>query len=367
MNNAVAHVRYSLQRTQFSLDVSLDIPLAGITGLFGTSGAGKTTLLRCIAGLERPATGKLVVAGETWHDDQQGIMRPIHERQIGYVFQEPRLFQHLDVRHNLLYGSQRAQPGDQDLGFERVVDILGLDALLNQWPAELSGGEAQRVAIGRALLRAPRIVLMDEPLAALDAARKNEILPFLERLHSELSVPILYVSHNIEEVCRLCDHLVVIDKGRVAAEGDLQSVLVRMDIPELAGEEAGAVIVGEVSAYDADYELTCIRFPGGELRVPGRHGNTGSSLRLRIRANDISLCRERPAQTTILNILDAKIAAIEDATGATRLLRLEVGGEQLLARITRLSCDELYLQRGDTVSAQIKAVAVRGAQLEPVS
>jgi molybdate transport system ATP-binding protein len=367
MNEAVVHISYALRRTQFNLDVSLDIPLSGITGLFGASGAGKTTLLRCIAGLERPVTGKLVVAGEVWHDERKGVMRPVHERQIGYVFQEPRLFQHLDVRRNLMYASQRARASDHDLSFERVVDILGLDTLLDQWPAELSGGEAQRVAIGRALLRAPRFVLMDEPLAALDAARKSEILPFLDRLHSELSMPILYVSHNIEEVCRLCDHLIVIDAGRVAADGDLQSVLVRMDVPQLAGEEAGAVIVGEVSGYDADYELTRIRFRGGELRVPGHHGEAGSPLRLRIRANDISLCRKRPSQTTILNILSAKIAAIENATGATRLLRLEVGGEQLLARITRLSCDELNLQRGDTVSAQIKAVAVRGAQLEPVT
>ena len=237
--------------------------------------------------------------------------------------------------------------------------MLGLNRLLDRKPAELSGGEAQRVAIGRALLRAPQLILMDEPLASLDTARKNEILPFLDRLHAELATPILYVSHNIEEVCRLCDHLVVVDAGRVVANGDLQSVLVRMDVPQLTGDEAGSVIAGEVSGYDADYDLTSIRFAGGEIRVPGDHGAVGAPLRLRIRANDISLCREKPIQTTILNVLSATIDELQATQGATQLLRLSVGGEKLLARITRRSCDELHLRRGDVIEAQIKAVAVR--------
>lgn len=351
--------RYTLERPEFSLDVSLELPLRGITGMFGVSGAGKTSLLRCIAGLERPATGKLVVGGDTWQDSAANISRPVHEREIGYVFQEPRLFQHADVRANLSYGSRRAIGGRREPEFDHVVDMLGLEAFLDRKPADLSGGEAQRVAIGRALLRAPRLVLMDEPLASLDAARKNEILPFLDRLHAESSVPVVYVSHNIEEICRLCDHLVVIDAGRIVADGELQSVLVRTDVPLLAGEEAGSVIVGEVSSYDADYDLTSIRFTGGELRVPGSHGDAGATLRLRIRANDISLCRERPRQTTILNVLGAVIEDIQATQGPSNLLRLKVGSEQLLARITRRSCDDLGLQVGDKVEAQIKAVAVR--------
>lgn len=356
----ILQIRYALDRPRFKLDVSLDIPMHGVTGLFGESGAGKTTLLRCVAGLERRATGKLVVAGETWQDDAVGAWRPTHERQIGYVFQESRLFGHLDVRGNLLYGLRRSDRNGRDLDFDGVAELLGLTTLLGQHPGELSGGEAQRVAIGRALLRAPRLVLMDEPLASLDAARKNEILPFLDRLHAELSMPIIYVSHNIEEVCRLCDHLVVMEAGRVAAAGDLQGVLVRTDVPLLAGEEAGSVIIGEVSGYDAAYDLTTIRFSGGEIRTPGAHGANGSPLRLRIRANDISLCRERPSQTTILNILNATIDHIEDAGGPSRLLRLNVGEEQLLARVTRRSCDDLGLRVGESIEAQIKAVAVRG-------
>ena len=352
-------LRYSLARSQFDLNVDVEVPTRGITGIFGESGAGKTSLLRCIAGLEKPATGKLVVAGDVWQDTDTNSARAVHEREIGYVFQEPRLFGHLDVRSNLLYGRRRAASNGREVEFDRVIDMLGLDAMLDRSPAELSGGEAQRVAIGRALLRAPHVVLMDEPLASLDAARKDEILPFLDRLHAELSIPILYVSHNIEEVCRLCDHLLVIDGGRIVASGDLQKVLVRMDIPLLSGVEAGAVIVGEVVDYDPDYDLTTIGFSGGDLRVPGRHGDAGLPLRLRIRANDISLCREKPEQTTILNVLGATIEAMQEADGPSRLLRLRVGDELLLARVTRRSCDELDLQTGDTVQTQVKAVAVR--------
>lgn len=360
MSHDTLSIQFALSRPGFSLDVSLDVPMRGVTGLFGVSGAGKTTLLRCIAGLERPESGRLVVAGQTWQDDEAHVSRPVHARDIGYVFQEPRLFAHLDVRGNLQYGRQRSSANGRRLELDAVVELLGLQGLLDRQTAGLSGGEAQRVAIARALLRAPRLILMDEPLASLDAARKDEILPFLDRLHAELATPILYVSHNIDEVCRLCDHLVVIEGGRVVADGELQSVLVRMDVPSLSGEEAGSVIAGSVSGYDAEYDLTSIRFSGGEFRVPGHHAGTGSPLRLRIRASDISLCRGKPAQSTILNILSATIDEIEDAQGATRLLRLRVGEERMLARITRRSCDELELRQGDRVEAQIKAVAVRG-------
>ena len=359
MTAASILIRYALARPQFDLNVEVEVPARGITGIFGESGAGKTSLLRCIAGLEKPARGKLVVAGDVWQDTDSNSARPVHEREIGYVFQEPRLFGHLDVRGNLLYGSKRAAANGRDVEFSRVTDMLGLASMLDRKPPELSGGEAQRVAIGRALLRAPRLVLMDEPLASLDAARKDEILPFLDRLHAELSLPILYVSHHIEEVCRLCDHLLVIDNGRIVASGDLQTVLVRMDVPLLSGAEAGSVIVGEVIDYDTDYDLTTIGFSGGAFRVPGRHGDSGLPLRLRIRANDISLCRERPGQTTILNVLDAKIEAMQAADGPSRLLRLRVGDDLLLARVTRRSCDDLGLQTGETLQAQVKAVAVR--------
>jgi len=352
-------MHYRLNRPRFAFEAGLEIPLAGITGIFGVSGAGKTTLLRCIAGLERAEEGSLVVAGEIWQDERAGVSRPVHERDIAYVFQEPRLFGHLDVRANLLYGARRVRGAQPVANFDSVVRLLGLRDRLDSRPRELSGGEAQRVAIGRALLRAPRFILMDEPLAALDAARRDEILPFLERLHAESATPVIYVSHNVDEICRLCDHLAVMDGGRVVADGELQEVLTRMDIPQLSGEEAGSVVEGDVAGFDADYELTRLRLAGGELLVPGIHATAGSRLRLRIRANDVSLCRERPRKTTILNILRANIEAIDDAPGASRLVRLRIGGDRLLARITRRSCDELELQPGDEIHAQIKAVAVR--------
>jgi molybdate transport system ATP-binding protein len=226
-------------------------------------------------------------------------------------------------------------------------------------PEQLSGGEAQRVAIARALLCAPRFVLMDEPLASLDQSRKDEILPFLDRLHAEAKVPIIYVSHNIDEVCRLCDHLVVVDKGRVVADGELQSVLVRMDVPILSGEHAGSVIQGTAKAYDEHDDLTCLQFSGGDLWVPGRASTDGTALRLRIRANDVSLCRARPEQSTILNIVPAVVAAIQADRGSAVLVRLDLGEEQILSRVTRRSVRELGLQSGDEVFAQIKSVAIR--------
>ena len=356
---ATLQVRYRLQRVRFALDTALTLPMRGIIALFGASGAGKTTLLRCIAGLEPPDEGKLIVGDDTWQDSAAGINRAVHERRVGYVFQEPRLFTHLDVQRNLEYGQRRAGRNDRGLNLDHVVELLGLNRLLGRSPQQLSGGEAQRVAIGRALLSAPRLVLMDEPLASLDVARKEEILPFLDRMHAELSIPILYVSHNLDEVCRLCDHLVVMEDGSVAVDGNLQAVLAEARAPQLSGEQAGVVIIGNVASYDRDYDLTRVTFAGGELLVSGQHGVTESTLRLRVRANDVSLCREKPEQTTILNVLAVTIDAIQEPQGASQLVRLDAGGIHLLARVTRRSCEQLELRPGDALYAQIKAVAVR--------
>ncbi len=351
-------IRYALDRGDFGLDIAAELPLKGITGVFGASGAGKTSLLRCIAGLERPAIGKLVVAGDVWQDDAAAVWRAVHERDIGYVFQEPRLFAHLDVRGNIEYGRRRrGHDGVSDI--DHVIELLGIGALLERRPDQLSGGEAQRVAIARALSCAPRFVLMDEPLASLDQARKAEILPFLDRLHADGEVPIIYVSHNIDEVCRLCDHLVVIDGGSMLAHGDLQSVLVRTDLPILAGEEAGSVIQGTAGPYDAADDLTQLHFSGGDLWVPGRAGPPGANLRLRIRANDVSLCRGRPDNSTILNIVPARIEQIDQDTGPAALVRLQLGADLIVARVTRRSIRELRLTQGDQLFAQIKSVAVR--------
>jgi molybdate transport system ATP-binding protein len=347
---------YRLQRADFVLDVALQLPLQGIIGIFGASGAGKTTLLRCIAGLENAPGGELVVAGERWQDT--AISLPPGLRRIGYVFQEARLFRHLNVRANIEYGMRRSH-GQDGPGFDAVIELLGLGDLLERRPADLSGGEAQRVAIARALMRAPRLVLMDEPLASLDAARKAEILPYLDRLHASSSVPIIYVSHNLDEICRLCDHLVILDHGQVVANDALHSVLARMDLPQIGGDEAGAVITGDIASFDTGYDLTRLTFTGGELWLPGRLGEIGDSYRLRIRANDISLCKERPTDSTVLNLLDVMIEDIQDTTGATQLVRIVAGNERLMARITRRSREQLNLQPGDKVVAQIKAAAVR--------
>jgi len=344
---AMIQVRYRLQRASFALDVDFEVPMQGITGIFGPSGAGKTTLLRCIAGLES-------AAGGTSHS--------IQERNIGYVFQEPRLFDHLSVRANIEYGLKRRKHNNGS-GIDQVVELLGLQQLLVRSPSELSGGEAQRVAIARALLCSPRFVLMDEPLASLDQARRDEILPFLDRLHVDSQVPIIYVSHNIDEVCRLCDHLVVIESGRVVADGELQDVLVRMDIPALGGDLSGSVIEGIAREHDKVDDLTRLVFSGGDLWVPGRAAAEGAPLRLRIRASDVSLCRSMPEQSTILNILPAVVEAIQPGNGPSMLARLMLGEDRIVARVTRRSIRELGLQPGDELFAQIKSVAVRSSRI----
>lgn len=351
-------LRYMLRRDSFRLDIDTRIPMRGITGVFGASGAGKTTLLRCIAGLESAEESTLVVAGNTWEDSGSGISLPVHARKLGYVFQEPRLFDHLSVRANVEYGRRRRkQPGSAS--FDHVIELLGLGPLLDRVPAELSGGEAQRVAIARALLCAPDFVLMDEPLASLDQARRDEILPFLDRLHGESAIPIIYVSHNIDEVCRLCDHLLVIANGRAEASGDLQDVLVRGDVTAIGGEHAGSVIEGRVAGHDEADGLTLLEFSGGTLWVPAEPAATGDRLRLRIRAADVSLCRSRPDDTTILNVLPAVIEAIGPAGKSSAILRLALGDDRIVARVTHRSVRELGLREGDDVYAQIKSVAVR--------
>lgn len=351
-------LRYRLARPGFTLDVDLLLPLAGISGVFGPSGSGKTTLLRCIAGLETGAEGRLAVGDDVWEDSASATSLPVQSRDVAYVFQEARLFSHLDVRGNLDYASRRrrssAAPDET-----RVIELLGIAALMKRRTDQLSGGEAQRVAIARALLRGPRVVLMDEPLASLDRARKDELLPFLDRLHAELSLPIVYVSHSIEEICRLCDHLVVLDDGRVDASGDIQSVLTTTRSPSLRGEDAGSVVEVIVEAFDALDELTRLRFSGGQFLVAGSVGRVGERFRLRIRASDVSLVTEKPAGSSILNILPAVVASVDDLDGGMAIVGLEVGSETLLARVTRRSVRDLRLSAGDPVFAQVKSAAIR--------
>ena len=353
----MSDIDVKLARDGFSLDAAFALPDTGITGLFGASGCGKTTLLRCIAGLERECRGIVRVRGETWQDADAFV--PTHRRAVGYVFQEPRLFPHLTVAGNLRYGMRRSEGGAVD--HDHIVDLLGLGDLLTRKPARLSGGERQRAAIARALLRKPAIVLMDEPLANLDAARKREILPFLDRLHAEIKVPIVYVSHSLDEVTHLCDHLVVLDRGRIAATGPLHEVLLRGDLPLPAGEEASAVLEVTVDAYDAAYELTRVASPAGALLVPGRHGEPGARLRLRILARDVSLALSPPERSTILNVLPVTVVAVQPGAGGWVTLELAVGEGRLLARVSRRSADTLRLEAGSAAFAQLKGVAVRHA------
>jgi len=363
LNDAHIKLAYRLPRPGFSLDVELSLPARGITGILGPSGSGKTTLLRCMAGLERGADGRLEVGGETWEDTAASLSLPVHRRRVGYVFQEPRLFRHLDVRRNLDYALRRRDAGTDEVEEARIVDMLGIAHLLSRRVGDLSGGEAQRVAIARALLRAPRLVLMDEPLASLDRRRRDDVMPFLDRMHADLELPIIYVSHSIDEICRLCDHLVVLDDGRVVSSGELQAVLTDPGVGSLQGEDAGVVVETRVLSYSAEDELTELAFAGGELRVAGRHGNAGERLRLRVRASDISLCRERPAATSILNIVPVEVEALDAGSGGTVLVRVAVAGDRLLARVTRRSVRELAIAPGDRLYAQIKSVSIRNVPL----
>jgi molybdate transport system ATP-binding protein len=350
-----AHVR--LPRAEFTLDAQLAAPSRGITGILGPSGSGKTTLLRCIAGLEPGCAGSVTVNGATWQDAARFV--PPHGRAVGFVFQDARLFPHLDVRRNLDYGARRSAGGG--VTFDETVELLGLAPLLARKPTGLSAGEAQRVALGRALLRNPRVILMDEPLANLDPERRQEVLPFLERLHARLTVPILYVSHSVDEVVRLCDHLVLMSGGSVRGAGSLQEVLGQADLIGKLGEEFGSILDGTVRAVDVQYELTEIDTPAGRFLVPGRHGAPGQVLRLRILARDVSVTLAAPQQTTILNALPAVVASLQPRAGGHVDLELRVGEATLLARISRRSSDVLGLQPGTRCYAQVKGAAVKGA------
>ncbi|HEX6957927.1 MAG TPA: molybdenum ABC transporter ATP-binding protein [Ferrovibrio sp.] len=332
---------------------------AGITALFGRSGAGKTTLVNLIAGLIRPQSGRILLDGRVLADTAAGSFVPPHRRRIGYVFQEGRLFPHLNVRQNLLYGRWFNKGGRDAAGFSHVVELLGLGDLLLRRPGNLSGGEKQRVAIGRALLARPHALLMDEPLTSLDVARKEEILPYLERLRDETKLPIVYVSHAIPEVTRLADTVVLLSEGRVQAVGSIAELSGRLDLFPLTGRyEAGAVLEAKVQSHDAAYGLSVLRLRAGTLRVPLLDLAPGSIVRPRIRARDVTLALSPPQDTSALNILPGRVAEIGDASGAMVDIRLDCGGDMLLARITRLSLERLGLAPGKRVYAMVKTVAL---------
>lgn len=356
--SADIRARFAIARQDFRLDVDLALPGRGITALFGHSGSGKTTCLRALAGLERAPQGFLSIGDEVWQDESLGLFVPTHQRALGVVFQEASLFPHLSVRRNMSFGEQRIPAGQRRYALAEVAAMLDIGHLLERAPGQLSGGERQRVAIGRALLAAPKILLMDEPLAALDLKLKLEILPYLERLHRELALPIIYVSHSPDEVARLADHLVLLDQGRVVASGPLNEVLGRIDLPSAFADDAGVVIEASVAAHEED-ELTRLEFPGGRIFVSRRPEAPGSRLRCRIHARDVSLTLLQPVHTSILNCVNASVVdlAPTDTPGHV-LVRLSVAGAPLLARITKRSADKLNIRPGLALLAQIKAVAL---------
>jgi molybdate transport system ATP-binding protein len=344
----------------FDLGLDLRLPGSGISALFGPSGSGKTTCLRAIAGLERACQGKVVINGEVWQDEARDIFLPTHRRALAYVFQDARLFEHLDVRGNLRYGLKRAGAG-RTADWDGIVDMLDLAKLLDRRPDRLSGGERQRVAIARALLSDPKLILLDEPLASLDEARKAEILPYLERLHESLRIPAIHVSHNIDEVARLADHLVLLEAGRVVASGPLRQTLARIDLPTRWLERAGVVIEATVTALDPVDQLVTLSFRGGELLLPARSARIGDRLRCRIEARDVSLSLQASLPSSILNRLPVTI--IDSRPGAhpaLQLVQLDAAGEIILAEVTRRSWTAMGLQPGQQLWAQIKAVALVG-------
>jgi molybdate transport system ATP-binding protein len=355
-NMSSIQAKFRLNLADFLLDVELNLPGQGVTALFGHSGSGKTTLLRCLAGLERAPGGLLTVNGEIWQG--AGIFLPTHARPLGYVFQEANLFSHLTVQRNLEYGWRRIAPDARKVKWEQAVELLGIAPLLHRSVSRLSGGERQRVAIARALLTSPKLLLMDEPLASLDLSSKAEILPYLERLHSELSIPVIYVSHSPDEVARLADHLVLIQQGGIAATGPLLETMARVDLP-VFGDDTGIVFDTIVAQHDTDYHLSRVDFPGGGIWVRDAQDPVGRKVRIRILARDVSLTLERQCDTSIVNILPATVVEIaQDAHPSQVLVKLDAGGVPLLARVTRRSVDYLGLQKGLAVWAQIKAVAL---------
>lgn len=350
-----------LERRGFDLQADLSLPGRGITVLFGPSGSGKTTLLRCVAGLEPTARGRVAVGTQVWQDDSAGICLPTWRRDLGYVFQEASLFEHLDVRRNLDYGLGRTQGAGGRQALAAAIELLGIGHLLARRAHELSGGERQRVAIARALATQPRLLLLDEPLAALDAPRRQEIMPWLERLRDELNIPMLYVTHSADELARLASHLVLMGGGRIQAAGPVEQVMTAQNAPGLGGEEAGTLIHARVHDIDRQWHLACARFAGGDVWIRDAGYAVGSALRLRVLARDVSIQLEEPTQTSIQNRLQAVVESVaEDAHPSQAMLRLRCGEALLLARLTRRSVHALNLAPGMPVWALVKSVAVMG-------
>ena len=347
---------------RFKLDAAFEVPATGVTALFGPSGCGKTTVLRCIAGLQHLPDGFCSIAGDIWQD--KTFFKLPHQRPVGYVFQEASLFPHLSVRRNLLYGAPRGKDASTSnaIAFDEVMELLGLTKLLDRSPLNLSGGERQRVAIGRALLSQPKLLLMDEPLSALDRMTKDEILPFLERLHDRLSLPVIYITHDISEVERLADHLVLMQTGQVKAVGALSALQSDPSLPLASSRDAAVSIDAVAESYDTAYGILTLKIDGAQLLVPSAPIAAGERRRVRIAAGDVSLTHEPPKASTILNVLPARIVSGSPAGPNEIVVLLALGtdgnGARLLARVTRRSWDQLGLAEQTPIYAQVKGVSL---------
>ncbi len=359
------HLQIQMSRSAFQLNLDLQLPSEGITAIFGPSGSGKTTLLRAVAGLEKNEQGRIQIGTHIWQDTSRGICLPTWQRPLGYVFQESSLLPHLRVAENLNFGLKRALKSagialaDAQHALQASVELLGIGSLLQRMPHELSGGERQRVAIARAIAMQPQLLLMDEPLASLDAARRQEIFPWLAKLRDELKMPMLYVTHSAEEVTRLADHLVVLDQGQVKAQGPVGAVLTQVVNPVVMGDDAGALIAGHIGAVDAEWHLSRVDFEGGCIWMRDAGLPVGKAVRIRILARDVSLATAEPLNTSIQNQLQGVIQSINpDVHPSQVMVVLKCGTEDVLARVTRRAISELGLQVGIPVWAQVKSVAL---------
>ena len=356
------------QLGDFRLDVAFTSGSRGLLALFGRSGAGKTTVINVLAGLARPDNGRVVLDDRVLFDSSARIDLPPERRRIGYVFQEGRLFPHMDVRRNLLYGRRRTPTDDRAIGLDEVVSLLGIGRLLSRRPASLSGGEKQRVAIGRALLANPLLLLLDEPLAALDGERKAEILPYIERLRDELNLPIVYVSHDPSEILRLADQVLLMEKGTIAAFGPVAEIFGQPALQRLLGAaESGAVLDARLESQDDTFGLSHLRFAGGSLIIPRINAAPGSALRLRIRARDVSLALSRPQDVSIQNVIAARVVALHPAEAPHVDVELDAGAASLWARVTGRSVHDLSLVPGREVFALVKAISVDRQSVTPRS
>ncbi len=347
--------RLHIERKGFRLQLAFELPEPGITAIFGPSGCGKTTLLRSIAGLEPCKHGYLNVNGQIWQD--HGTCLPTHQRAVGYVFQEPSLFPHLTVQQNIDYARTRSGHAHHS-AMEAAIALLHIDPLLSRYPTKLSGGEQQRVAIARALATAPELMLLDEPLAALDEQRKADILPCLRSIQHELNLPMLYVSHSRHEVAQLADHMLLLENGQLQASDTPAAIFSRLDLPLAHSTQAETIIHATVTGYDDQFGLNQLAFSGGQFVVAGKPLPAQQQVRLQILARDVSITLQRQSHTSILNIFAVTVDDMVDENNAQMTLRLQAGHDILLARITRKSASELDLKPGDKVFAQVKSVAL---------